>query len=61
MLAGFKELKNWVTGMWQPWMASGDEEYWRIEYTGERHMHNPQSARPLTYEEESRIKTVKYH
>ncbi|WP_150269621.1 hypothetical protein [Paenibacillus tepidiphilus] len=61
MLAGLKELKNWVTGMWQPWMSSHEEEYWKIEYSVERHLHNPPTRSPLTYEEEARIKTVKYH
>ncbi|GGF59713.1 hypothetical protein GCM10010912_01170 [Paenibacillus albidus] len=61
MLAGLKELKNWVTGIGQPWTASGDEDYRRIEYTVERHLHTPQARNPLTYVEEARIKTIKYH
>ncbi|MCL6604620.1 MAG: hypothetical protein K6T94_17290 [Paenibacillus sp.] len=61
MLAGLKELKNWVTGIWEPWMASGEEDYRRIEYAVERHVHTPQSRNQLTYEEEARIKSVKYH
>ncbi len=61
MLAGLKELKNWVSGIWQPWMASGDEDYRNMEYTVERHLHNPQSPNLLTYEEEARNKIVKYH
>jgi len=61
MMAGFKELKNWVTGIWQPETASGVEDYLKIEYTAERHLHASQSPNPLTYEEEARIKTVKFH
>ena len=61
MLAGLKELKNWVTGISQPWMGSGEEDYWKIEYSGERHLHTPQPPHLLTYEQESRIKSVKYH
>jgi hypothetical protein len=60
MLSGLKELKNWVSGIWQPWIDSG-EDYWRIEYSVERHLHTPESRNQLTYEEEARIKTVKYH
>ncbi len=61
MLAGLKELKNWVSGLWQPWMTSGDEDYHRIEFSVERHLHTPQLPSALTYEEEARIKTVIYH
>ncbi|AIQ70784.1 hypothetical protein [Paenibacillus graminis] len=61
MLAGLKELKNWVAGMWQPWMTSEEEDYWKIEYSAERHLHTPPSPSPLTYQEEARIKSVKYH
>lgn len=61
MLAGIKELKNWVTGMWRPGMASGEEDYRKMEYSVERHLHTPQTPSPLTYEQESRIKTVKFH
>jgi len=61
MLAGLKELKNWMSGIWQPWMGSGEEDYRNIEYSVERHLHTPQSRNQLTYVEEARIKTVKYH
>ena len=61
MLAGLKELKNWMSGIWQPWMVSGEEDYRNIEYSVERHLHTPQSRNQLTYVEEARIKTVKYH
>jgi hypothetical protein len=61
MLAGLKELKNWVYAIWQPGVPSGEEDYRNMEYTVERHLHNPQTRSPLTYEEESRIKTVKFH
>lgn len=60
MLAGLKELKNWVTGMWQPGMDSEQEDYWKIEYSMDHHLHASRVPSPLTYEEESRIKTVKY-
>lgn len=61
MLAGLKELKNWVTDIWNPWMDMGTEDYRKIEYSAERHLHTPQTPNPLTYEEEARIKTVKFH
>ncbi|ASA23888.1 hypothetical protein [Paenibacillus donghaensis] len=61
MLAGIKEFKNWVSGMWQPSTAWGDEDYRKLEYSVERHLHTPQLPSPLTYEEEARIKTVKFH
>ncbi|WP_342478865.1 hypothetical protein NYE24_13330 [Paenibacillus sp. FSL H7-0350] len=61
MLAGIKELKNWVTGMWQPGMASGEEDYRKMEYSAHRHLHTPPTPSPLTYEQESRIKTIKFH
>ncbi|WP_148449190.1 hypothetical protein [Paenibacillus ihuae] len=61
MLEGLKGLKNWVVGIWQPGMTSGEEEYLKMEYTVQRHLHTPQSPSPLTYEEQARIKSVKYH
>lgn len=61
MLAGLKEFKNWVIGIGQPWMSSEYDDYRKIEYSVERHLHTPQTPRLLTYEEESRIKTIKYH
>jgi hypothetical protein len=61
MLEGLKEIKNWVSGIWQPWNVSGEEDYRNMEYTVQRHLHTPQTPSPLTYEQESRIKTIKYH
>lgn len=61
MLAGLKELKNRVAGMWQPWLNAEEADYWKIEYSAERHARTPQTPSPLTYEEEARLKTVKYH
>ncbi|MNM44022.1 hypothetical protein D3C81_549130 [compost metagenome] len=61
MLAGLKELKNRITGTRQPWIPTEGEDYWKIEYGTERLLHNPQPRSPLTYEQEARIKTVKYH
>lgn len=60
MLAGLKELKNWVTEYCNPTLNTGGEDYHQIEYS-QRHLHTPQSPKPLTYEEEARIKTVKFH
>ncbi|WP_339319117.1 hypothetical protein [Paenibacillus sp. FSL R10-2734] len=60
MLAGLKELKNWVTS-WNPTMNSGNEDYQKMEYSVQRHLHTPRTPKPLTYEEEARIKTVKFH
>lgn len=61
MLAGLKELKDWVTGLWQPELPSGEEEYQNLEFTAVRHLRNPYTPSPLTYEEQSRIKAVIYH
>ncbi|MFF2910967.1 hypothetical protein [Paenibacillus sp. NPDC057934] len=61
MLTGLKELTKWVFEFWQPGMPSGVEDYQSIEFTTSRHMHNPQLPSPLTYEEEARIKTIKFH
>lgn len=61
MLAGLKELKNWVTENWNPTLNTGSEDYHKIEYSVQRHLHIPQTPKPLTYEEEARIKTVKFH
>lgn len=60
MMTGLKELKSWVSGIWQPGMATGEEDYRNLEYTVERHLHNPQPRNQLTYEQEARIKSVKY-
>ncbi|WP_223065891.1 hypothetical protein [Paenibacillus caui] len=61
MLAGLKEIKNFVTGNRENLMASGDEEYRRIEFGLERHLRTPEPAHRLTAEEEARIKHVIYH
>lgn len=61
MLAGFKELKQLVTGARIQYKEAGDEEYRKIEFGAERHLHTPQPANRLTAEEESRIKSVIYH
>ncbi|AIQ49099.1 hypothetical protein R70723_26720 [Paenibacillus sp. FSL R7-0273] len=60
MLEVLKELKNRVIGYWQPEVA-GEDDYQKMEYTVQRHLHTPQSTSPLTYEEQARIKTVIYH
>ncbi|SEU18458.1 hypothetical protein [Paenibacillus sp. NFR01] len=59
MLATLKEIKQWVSDKWQPNM--GEEDYRKMEYSVERHLHTPPARSPLTYEEEARIKTVIYH
>ncbi|WP_342562747.1 hypothetical protein NST84_24705 [Paenibacillus sp. FSL R7-0345] len=61
MLETLKEFKNKVIGFWQPQAASGEDDYLNMEYTVQKHLHTPQSASPLTYEEQSRIKSVIYH
>lgn len=61
MLEVLKELKNRVIGYWQPEVTSGEDDYLNMEYTVQRHLHTPQPVSPLTYEEQSRIKSVIYH
>lgn len=61
MAAALKEFKNWVTGARQSEKTLGEDEYRRLEFSVERHLHTPQVPSPITYQEEARIKMVQYH
>ncbi|OWR31813.1 hypothetical protein CDO73_04855 [Saccharibacillus sp. O23] len=61
MMAGLKELKNWVNGIFVPSLDAGEEDYRKIEFSVERHLHTPEVPRPITYQEEAQLKMVKYH
>lgn len=61
MAAALKEFKNWVIGMRQSDKLLGDDDYRKMEFSVERHLHTPQTPSPITYQEEARIKMVQYH
>ncbi|CAM3363771.1 MULTISPECIES: hypothetical protein [Saccharibacillus] len=61
MAAALKEFKNWVTGLRHPDHVLGDDDYRRLEFSVERHLHTPEVRSPITYQEEARIKMVQYH
>jgi hypothetical protein len=61
MLAGWKELKRMVSSVQGNLKAVGDEEYRKIEFGMERHLHTPEPSYRLTSLEESRIKQVIFH
>lgn len=61
MAAALKEFKNWVTSIRQSDKVLGDDDYRKLEFSVERHLHTPQVPSPITYQEEARIKMVQYH
>lgn len=61
MAAALKEFKNWVNGMRHTDKALGEEDYRKMEFSVERHLHTPPTPSRITYQEEARIKMVQYH
>ncbi|WP_246369871.1 hypothetical protein [Saccharibacillus deserti] len=61
MAAALKEFKNWFSGKLQTDKTLGEEEYHKMEFSVERHLHTPEMRSPITYQEEARIKMVQYH
>ncbi|KAA9000333.1 hypothetical protein F4V43_14450 [Paenibacillus spiritus] len=61
MLAGLKEFKNWAITNLQPALVSGEGDYMKIEYDAARCLREAPAPKRLTYEEESRIKSVILH